>query len=184
MAACGHYHTAPMSAARPDRVDVDVLAAGAICLTRRYPVASLERLADVLASPEGEVEATFEFERLGEGLAGCRLDVSAAVRLRCQRCLEAFEQPLRSRAQLAFVGSDDEAGRVPEGFEAVPADDGRVDLRELVEDELLLSLPIVALHGGDTRCAASSRQAAEGRAEEPAAETHRPFAQLQELLKH
>jgi uncharacterized protein len=173
-----------MSAPRPDRVDVGVLAADRVCLTRRYPVASLERIADALVSPAGEVEATFEFERLAEGLAGCQLEVSTAVRLRCQRCLEPFEQLLRSRTKLAFVGSDEEAGRVPDGFEAVSAGDGWIDLRELVEDELLLSLPIVALHGGDTRCAASSRPAAEDSGEEAAARKQRPFAQLQDLLKN
>ena len=49
---------------------------------------------------------------------------------------------------------------------------------------LLFSLPVVALHGEGTRCAGSARQAGDDDREEPPAETHRPFAQLQDLLKH
>jgi uncharacterized protein len=173
-----------MSAPGLDRVDVDVLAADGASLTRRYPIERFARLVDVLAGAGGEVVATFVFARLAEGLAGCELGLSARLTLKCQRCLEPYGQPLHSTTKLAFVAGDDDAGLVPEGFDAVPADDGRVDLGELVEDELLLSLPVVALHGEGTQCAGSARQAADEMGARPEADTHRPFAQLQDLLKH
>jgi uncharacterized protein len=173
-----------MSAPGQDRVDVEVLAGDDASLTRRYPLERFARLADLLTGVKGEAIATANFSRLPQGQAACELDVSAVVTLTCQRCLEPFEQPLRSVARLAFVGGEDQAGLVPEGFEAVAADEGRADLGELVEDELLLSLPVVALHGEGTQCAGSARQAEDDQSAEPAAETHRPFAQLQDLLKH
>jgi uncharacterized metal-binding protein YceD (DUF177 family) len=49
---------------------------------------------------------------------------------------------------------------------------------------LLLSLPIVAMHGGGTRCAETARHAEIDTHDGPEAKTHRPFAQLQDLLKH
>jgi len=180
----GHYHTAPMSASGQHRVNVEVLAADEARLVRRYALAGFVRLADLLESTSGEAAARFAFSRLAEGLAGCELEVSAVARLKCQRCLEAFEQPLHSMTRLAFVGSEEDAGRVPPGYEAIPADEGRVDLGDLVEDELLLSLPVVALHGEGTQCAGTSRQAGHDDRVEPPPETHRPFAKLQDLLKH
>jgi uncharacterized metal-binding protein YceD (DUF177 family) len=66
----------------------------------------------------------------------------------------------------------------------VPVEGGRADLDVLAEDELLLSLPMFAMHGDGTRCAETARQAVTDTREEPVAETHQPFAQLQDLLKH
>jgi len=173
-----------MSPPGPDRVNVDVLAAEETRLTRCYPMTHFVRLADLLASGDGEAQAEFAFTRLPEGLAGCEMEVTGVVRLRCQRCLETFDETLHSTTRLAFVATEEEAGQVPEGYEAVAAEEGRIDLGELVEDELLLSLPVVALHGAATQCAGTARQAGgEERVESPA-ETHRPFAQLQDLLKH
>ena len=173
-----------MSAPGQDRVNVDVLAADEAGLTRRYPLARFARLADLLASTTGEATARFTFSRLPEGLAGCELEVSSVARLKCQRCLESFEQPLHSDTRLAFVACEDDAGKVPEGYEAIAADEGRIDLGDLVEDELLLSLPVVALHGEGTQCAGTARQAGDDDRAEAPADTHRPFAQLQDLLKH
>jgi uncharacterized protein len=173
-----------MSAPGPERVDVDVLADEGAGLERRYPIERFARLADILSGRQGEATVRFGFSRIGGDIPACEMDVEAALMLTCQRCLEPFEQPLHSATKLAFVSSEEEAGRVPEGFEAVPAPNARVDLSELVEDELLLSLPVVALHGEGTRCAGSARQAGDDDREEPPAETHRPFAQLQDLLKN
>jgi uncharacterized protein len=173
-----------MSAPGHERVDVDVLADECAGLERRYPIAHFARLADTVSDSRGEAVARFDFARAGEGVPACEMDLEAVVTLTCQRCLEPYKQSLRSEAKLAFVTGDEEAGQVPEGYEAVPAPNARVDLLELVEDELLLSLPVVALHGEGTQCAGAARQAEDDGREERPAETHRPFAQLQDLLKH
>jgi uncharacterized protein len=173
-----------MSAPGHERVDVDVLADEGAGLERRYPIGCFARIADVVSDSRGEAVVRFDFARVGEGIPACEIGLEAVVTLVCQRCLEPYEQPLRSEARLAFVTSDEEAGRVPEGYEAVPAAGARIDLATLAEDELLLSLPVVALHDEGIQCAGSARQAGDDGREERAAETHRPFAQLQELLKH
>ena len=173
-----------MPAADDQRVDVDVLADEGACFERCYPIGRFARLADPVSDMRGEAVAQFDFMRVGEGIPACRVELEAVVTLTCQRCLEAYEQPVHSAVKLAFVVSEEEAGQVPEGYEAVPAPNARVDLAEVVEDELLLSLPVVALHGEGTQCAGSARQAEEEGREDRSAETHRPFAQLQDLLKH
>jgi len=165
-------------------VDVDVLADEGAGLERRYPVGRFARLADTVSDGRGEVVARFDFARVGERIPACEMELEAVVTLTCQRCLEPYAQPLRSETRLAFVTGEEETGEVPEGYEAIPAPGARVDLAELVEDELLLSLPVVALHGEGTQCAGTARQAEEDGREERPAETHRPFAQLQDLLKH
>lgn len=173
-----------MSAPEHERVDVDVLADEGAGIDRRYPIAHFARLADTVSGKRGQALVRFEFARAGGGIPACEMELEALVTLTCQRCLEPFEQALRSSTKLAFVTSEEETGEVPEGYEVVPTPNARVDLVELVEDELLLSLPVVALHGEGTQCAGAARQAEDDGREERPAETHRPFAQLQDLLKH
>lgn len=167
-----------MPAPAADNVDVEVLAAEGASLERRYELDGLTRLADVLAAPGGVALARIRFFEVGEGMPGCELVVEAEASLRCERCLETYRQPLRSEARLAFVPNEAQAAGVPPDFEAVTAGSQRVSLAQLVEDEVLLSLPVVPLHGPGTACA-------EGRSGGTAAtaETHRPFAGLKELLK-
>jgi uncharacterized metal-binding protein YceD (DUF177 family) len=56
---------------------------------------------------------------------------------------------------------------------------GRISIGALITEELLLTLPIVALHGEGEPCAAP----AESAAAEHGRDTHRPFARLADLLK-
>jgi uncharacterized protein len=165
-------------------VDVDSLAAEGASVERRYKLTELPRLAELLAAGEGEAIARFRFAQVADGVVGCEVALEAAVTLECQRCLEPFQQALSSTARLAFVASEEDAALAPEDYEAVPVEGDRVDLRALAEDELLLSLPIVAMHGGGTRCAETARRPEADTRDEQEAETHRPFAQLQDLLKH
>lgn len=173
-----------MPAPPADVVDVEVLAAEGASLERRFRLGEFARLADVLVDRDGEASARFRFCNVADDVPGCELEIAAEVRLRCQRCLQACGRTIASATRLAFVAADEEATRVPQEWEAVTAEQGRVALRDLVEDELLLSLPVVAMHAPGTACARSARQAAaeDGDAQEP--DTHRPFAGLKDLLGH
>jgi len=172
-----------MPAPPADVVDVEVLAAEGASRERRYRLEEFERLVDVLVDPDGEAVAGFRFRNVADDLPGCELTVAAEVTLRCQRCLQGFVQALRSTTKLAFVAGDEAAMRVPEEWEAVTSDQGRVALRDLVEDELLLSLPIVALHPPGTACAEPAQQAGKDNVDAEESETHRPFAGLKDLLE-
>ncbi|HEY5719876.1 MAG TPA: YceD family protein [Gammaproteobacteria bacterium] len=165
-------------------MDVVALAAEGATATRRYRLREFPRLADVLAGSGGEAEARFRFVQAAAEVAGCELEVRADASLRCERCLEPFVETLRSATRLAFVAGKRAAGGVPAGFEELALPSGLVSLRELVEDELLLSLPLVAKHGEGTACAQRAAPAANGDDADPQAGTRRPFAGLKELLKN
>jgi uncharacterized metal-binding protein YceD (DUF177 family) len=81
---------------------------------------------------------------------------------------------------VALVNTEAEAARVPEELEPMLAPGGRISIGELIAEELLLSLPIVALHEGAGQCGSAL---VPSEAKVPAGETHRPFAQLADLLK-
>lgn len=170
-----------MSKPPANRLDAVRLAADGASLERRFALAGFPRLADSLVTSEGDATARLSFLEVAQGVAGCELDVQATVSLRCQRCLEPVAVPLHSVARLAFVAAEAAASALPEGVEAVTADPHAVDLNAVVEDELLLSLPLVPRHEGDSCAARDAKDAEEG--DDPR-EARRPFAGLRELLKH
>ncbi|HTJ92059.1 MAG TPA: DUF177 domain-containing protein [Pararobbsia sp.] len=68
--------------------------------------------------------------------------------LECQRCLSPYEQPLDVSASYLIVASEDEADEIPlEDDEQDPiVGSKQFDLYELIEEEILLSLPLVPKH--------------------------------------
>lgn len=171
-----------MSQAPEEPLDAPQLADAAAIVERRYRIAGFTRLADRVASADGEAEARLEFDG-GSGVPTARLRVRAQLVLICQRCLRPLRQTVESTSQLAFVEQD--AVAVPAGHEAVSGDARRIDLASLVEDELLLALPLVAIHGRDEDCAAPKLPAdARHETPPPSPASRRPFAGLKDLLKH
>ena len=108
--------------------------------------------------------------------------IEVEPRVVCQRCLEPMTLALSLDVRLAVA---DRAGRVPEGYEPLPMDHERCDLLAIVEDEIMLALPIVAMHGLD-ECRVDERYLGEillePGAEETGEPTRRPFAGLGDLL--
>jgi uncharacterized protein len=81
-------------------------------------------------------------------VAYLRLSVHGSVWLECQRCLEAYRQPLEVETHCRIVESDDEADAMPldDDQPEIVVGSRRFDLMELIEEELLLSLPLVPKH--------------------------------------
>jgi uncharacterized protein len=176
------YYTRPMSPPWSKPLDVDRLSEAEADIDFAVPLAELPRLRAQLASVEGEVHGRVHFRRMA-GIAVAELTLSGTARLVCQRCLEAMDVGVEAEAQVGLSPTEADADSVPEELEAVLAPEGRISVGELVEEELLLTLPIVPLHSqadGGLCAPAQAPQPAPGGREE---EVQRPFAQLAELLK-
>jgi len=144
------------------------------------PLAELGGLRSARAGVAGNVHGRVHFGREA-GVAVAELNLSGTATLVCQRCLQPMELHVDSNVRVGLIGSEAEIARVPADLEPMLAPGGRVSIGELVTEEMLLSLPIVPLHGDDAGCGAASPSAgAPGRAAEA---TQRPFASLAELLK-
>ena len=162
-------------------LDVDRLAETQAGLDFAVPLAELPRLRSRLASVEGNVHGRVHFAREG-GVAVAELTMSGTAKLACQRCLEAMDVAVESRVRVGLISAQAEINRVPQDLEPMLAPEGRVSIGELVEEELLLALPIVPLHEDAGECAvAGSTPGVTDQQEEPA--TQRPFERLGELLK-
>ena len=178
-----------MPPARSREFDVDRLPAAGEARHFVLPQSSLPRLAAGLTAAEGEVRATVTFDR-HEGTPLLTVEAATEVALTCQRCLGPLRLPLTSESRVGLVESMEQADRLPAEVEPVWVEDGRVDLGELVEEELLLALPLVPAHErGDAACVAVAEvEEHAGVASSPddddaAPVVQTPFAELGELLK-
>ena len=140
----------------PLSVDVTAFAKAAGALAGRWPLVQLERLAgsaDAAALPadaevrwraQGELRAM----RSGENEVWLRVEAATHLPLECQRCLKPVETPLDIARSFRFVHGEDAAAQLDTDSEDdVLALTRSLDLRELIEDELLLALPLVPRHG-------------------------------------
>ncbi len=161
--------------------DVDRLADRQAEVVFEIPLDQMPRVREQFASATGNVRGVAHFRREA-GFRVAELEMSGSVQLVCQRCLEPMQVPVAGSARVALIVSEQEAERVPPEFETVHVPENRIRVRDLVEEELLLTLPISPLHAQTSECGVQREQAGR-QPEAPAHETQRPFERLGELLK-
>ena len=118
----------------------------------RISPASLARLAPELYDSAGSIDYRATGFVTPKGQPGIRLGILGEVALRCQRCLGRLPLQLDLHRELIFSGEVDEFGQPEEEDEKVDTlpTVARVDLRNLLEEELLLGLPFSVRHEDGT----------------------------------
>ncbi len=146
----------PHAASDPEKLEVQALARRAGTLQGRWSAQELPRFAAMLWQPsDAAVWPAVQWRVLGsvrQAQGGAeelwlQLQASAHVRLQCQRCLGPCEQVLDVDRPIRFVATEEEAERLDEELEEdVLAYTHKVSAKELVEDELIMAMPLVAMH--------------------------------------
>jgi uncharacterized protein len=133
-----------MSTNLPETVDAVRMLSGRRSFEGRLPIAAFPRFAEALERDAGEVEYALEFGRDELGVDFLEIRATCEVWLTCQRTLEPYRQPLQVVQRLGLVKRESDEAGLPEGYEALLLpEDRQLHLRELVEDELILALPLV-----------------------------------------
>jgi uncharacterized protein len=117
-------------------------------LSGDVPVAELPRMTDLLADSEGKISYVLRGLAGKDGNPQLELIVDGLCNLRCQRCLNALTYPIKlvSRLRLVSEGEVDNSDIEDDEVDSIPAEK-RLDVLALLEEELLLSLPIAPTHG-------------------------------------
>ena len=168
-----------MSNAPADRVNAVELAGRAATLERRCGLAQLPRLLEAGALDGTVLQARLEFGKF-EGRATITVRVDGEVYLACQRCLKPCACVVDETASLVVVAND--LDEVPGGYEPLLGDAERLSVAELIEEQVLLGLPLVPMHETAAECGAVDAAPDAGEDEPAVEETQRPFANPRELL--
>jgi uncharacterized protein len=166
-----------MSAALPEIVDAWRMVQAGRRFQGRMPLASMSRLIPYLASTQGNVEFELEFGKDALGIAYVHVRADTALPLVCQRTLDVFELPVAIDARLGLITNEaDEAG-LPPGYEPLLTTDGSLHPSDVIEDELILAVPVVPVKPGTEQVERSWSDPLE---EDPEQQP-KPFAALQKL---
>lgn len=142
-----------MSRRLPDRIDPWSIAQGEEHFEGIVDVSEMGRLSAELLDDHGDVQV--EIRGVGRDGGWCVLEGNATAELKmvCQRCLGPVSIAVRAAFRLGLIEEDRDAEALPEELEPVvvrPHETCR--LAGLVEDELLLALPIVPVHESVGMC--------------------------------
>jgi uncharacterized protein len=142
--------------ADPRRLDVQAFAEASDTLEGVWPLPALTRLAEAAQGrsvDDAEASVTWrvsgELRKAGPGSPQTWLHLQARcpIALLCQRCLNPVRLDVEAKRSFLFVVGEDAAAELDESSEDdVLAMTRTLDLQDLVEDELLLSLPLVPKH--------------------------------------
>lgn len=162
-----------MSRDLPDQIDIWRMVSGRRCFAGQLALSALPRLRGSLAEQDGAVSFELEFDTDEFDQAYAEMRVQGELPLVCQRTLEVYRQPVAISLRLGLIRREEQEAALPPGYEAflVPGD-GLVTPAELIEDELILALPLVP---------ARPDSVVTERTDEEAAERPNPFAALKSL---
>jgi DUF177 domain-containing protein len=168
-----------MSANVPESLDAWRMVAARRRFEGSLPLSSMSRLRGSLVDTEGECRYSLEFGR--DDLLQVpyiELSLETELPLECQRSLQRFLLPVRITQRLGLVRSEAEEDALPPDYEAllVP-EDGMLRPTDLVEDELVLAVPVVPMAPGSEAVEADWTATAEE------LDKANPFAGLAKLKK-
>jgi|APCry1669192269_1035402.scaffolds.fasta_scaffold11216_4 uncharacterized protein len=157
----------------PDAVDPVAFAEKRGHLVGRLAIGGLDRIAPMVKNLDAYVDLDLQFGKQGR-LPFIEGRVAAQLVLECQCCLGPMECNIDSKVRLGIVESVDAALLLPEDTEALIVEpDVEVLLSDIVQDELLLALPVIPQHD-DCHLPGESPAA-------PSEARRNPFASLADL---
>lgn len=116
-----------------------------VSLEGSWPVSRLDRLAASLNDTSGNIFARIKFgSKAGFNCLDGR--VEASLNVICQRCIEPMNLEVSGHFVLALLTSEEELELVPDQLEPYMVEGAEQSLIDVIEDELLLSLPMVPVH--------------------------------------
>lgn len=114
-------------------------------LEAMLPVTALPRLSAAIAGPAEALKVIVQFDPHPKTVGRVSGSIHGQLPLICQRSLEVFLWPLETRFEWVMVRDEDEEDRLLADVDPVMLEEEQLLLRDAIEDEVLLALPIAPL---------------------------------------
>lgn len=107
------------------------------------------RLRPLLTSAEGEVAFALAFDRDTDKRLRIQGQVDVVLQVRCQRCMSDMALPVHTVFCLSPVSGPQEAESLPDHYDPLLLDGQLLRPLDLIEDELILTIPPAPRHPED-----------------------------------
>jgi len=111
-------------------------------LRYHWMVEDLSRLHGLLYSKQGEIRVHLIGEHDDRNRCLVKANIVAELQLECQTSFEPIDYKIDSNIVYCSVIDEEQIDSLEEEYEALLLDDGQVDIKQVIEDELILALPI------------------------------------------
>lgn len=136
-----------MSAAPiPRTLDLRKSVERRVVIEGQLALKKLDRMQAYLCDDAGTVDVSLFFDKDLQGIHTITGSLSARVFMQCQRCLEPVAVEVSAVVNIGVGYTDDKLKALPAEYDPLRQETPELDFWELIEDELILTLPIVALH--------------------------------------
>jgi len=132
----------------PVEIDPFRLAKSGLILEGLLPLSSMSRLSELLEDNSGNVNVKMHFD-IDKVLNSPIMngEIKASLSLLCERCSEPMVYEVDIVSSLAIINSERKIAGLAEQYEPWIIDnDNPVLLSNIVEDELILAIPLVPKH--------------------------------------
>jgi uncharacterized protein len=130
----------------PQKVDPFRFADNALRFKGILSVKNMRRLCESLYQETGDVRVNIEFGKDEQGVPFLKGELSSVLTLQCQRCMEPLPYEMIHKMVLGIAHTEEEAETLPKGYDPIVANDDILIIQDMVEDELIVSLPVVPMH--------------------------------------
>ena len=130
----------------PRQINVLQLAQQGVKLAGTLSLKSMTRLVSSLSDDSGAVAFELQFGIDEEGIRRIKGKLATQVSVVCQRCLQPMEYDIDDELALGAILSHTQAQTLPQHYEPLLVTGEMQALLPIIEDELIVRLPMVATH--------------------------------------
>lgn len=110
----------------------------------KWPVSEFKRLTELLLDDAGEVKVQLQGEYDHRKRCLLIANIEAQLTLECQTSFEPIMFEATRETTFCAVSTESQFSEVEEEYEPVLVEDGYLDIKQVIEDELILAVPLVA----------------------------------------
>jgi len=135
-----------MSRQLPDLIDPLQFAEKGQAFSGQVAISRMHRIKDSLSNDQGCLEVALRFGKDEAGQRYIKGEIHGELQLFCQRCMMPMAWPLDASFSLALLHSEAQLETMADIYEPFMVPEEKVKLVELLEDEVILQLPLVPKH--------------------------------------
>ncbi len=115
----------------------------------RVSLQGMERLSSYLYDADGAVDVELKFGINSQKICYMSVALKGTVHVVCQRCLKPMDLFVSHESLAGLVKSEAAIERLTDEYEPFVVDPEPVLLKALVEDEMILAMPVASMHSDD-----------------------------------
>lgn len=151
------------------------------CWKGKVKTAFCKRLATELNGASSSIDVGLEFSVNDENRVHVKGLAYVEAIIDCHRCMKGVATAIKAEIDALVVRSEEVAKDLAQSDDVILVSEDPVPVSELIEDDLIMSIPWRVCVSGD-QCDNLSGMPLRGSIQKKAEDTHSPFANLRDLL--